>query len=89
MAKGLLDGLIKDKGKGNGVAGVAFDPKPANFTVPLFTQQTDGAIFWKITNAKTPMPPYKGVISDKDIWQIVRYLRTFSNSSKITKSSKQ
>ena len=69
-----------NRGKGDGVAGVALQPKPANFTKPIFTQQKDGAIFWKITTGKAPMAAYKGIISDDEIWSIINYIRSFSKT---------
>ena len=63
-------------GKGDGVAGAALNPKPANFTKEAFSKQTDGAIYWKLTNGKAPMAAYKHIISETERWQLVNYLRT-------------
>lgn len=65
------------KGKGDGVAGAALTPKPANFTKETFFSQTDGAIFWKLTNGNPPMASYKDILTEKQRWQLVNYLRTF------------
>lgn len=71
-----------NNGKGDGVGGVALDPKPANFTKPNFTQQTDGAIFWKIKKGRAPMAAYNGILKDEEIWQLIHYLRDLSKTSK-------
>ena len=66
-----------DKGKGDGVASVALSPKPADFRKELFYKQTDGAIFWKLTEGNTPMAPYKDAVSEMQRWQLVNYIKTF------------
>lgn len=67
-----------DKGKGDGIAGVALTPKPGNFTTDKVQSQTDGAIFWKIRTGNPPMAPYKDIIKDDEIWALINYIRTFS-----------
>ncbi len=65
-----------DKGKGDGVAGLALNPKPANFTTSAFQAQPDGVIFWKITHGNPPMASYESVLSEKQRWALVAFLRT-------------
>jgi len=65
------------KGKGDGIAGMALNPKPANFNSKAFFNQTDGAIFWKITEGNAPMASYKDLISKEERWQLINYIRTF------------
>jgi mono/diheme cytochrome c family protein len=65
-----------DKGKGDGVASAALNPKPANFTIDKFHKQTDGAVFWKLTEGKPPMASYKESLSITQRWQLVSYLKT-------------
>jgi mono/diheme cytochrome c family protein len=64
------------KGKGDGMGGAGLTPKPANFTSDAVQSQTDGAIFWKITEGRTPMASYKSSIPEKKRWQLVNYIRT-------------
>ncbi|WP_456462949.1 c-type cytochrome [Lutibacter sp.] len=66
-----------NKGKGDGIAGAALNPKPANFTSKKVQSQTDGALFWKLTNGNTPMAAYKDILSEEQRWQLVNYIRTF------------
>lgn len=64
-----------DKGKGDGIAGMNFNPRPANHTSKKVQSQTDGAIFWKITTGKAPMAVYKGLLTETQRWQLVNYIR--------------
>jgi mono/diheme cytochrome c family protein len=65
------------KGEGNGMAGAALIPKPANLTLNSVQSQTDGELFWKITNGNPPMSAYKDILTETQRWQLVAYLRTF------------
>lgn len=62
-------------GAGDGTMGAEFEVPPANFHLPAFQKQRDGAIFWKISEGKGPMPAYKASLSDDQRWQLVAYLR--------------
>jgi mono/diheme cytochrome c family protein len=63
-------------GKGDGPAAAALPPpKPADWTSAKVQSQTDGEIFWKITNGRGAMPPWKH-LSEKDRWDLVNYIRT-------------
>ena len=64
------------KGKGDGMAGAGLTPKPTNLTTEEFQSQSDGAIFWKITEGRAPMASYKTSIPEKKRWEIVNYIRT-------------
>jgi mono/diheme cytochrome c family protein len=63
-------------GKGDGAAAAALPPpKPADWTSAKVQSQTDGEIFWKITNGRGAMPPWKH-LPEKERWSIVNYIRT-------------
>jgi mono/diheme cytochrome c family protein len=64
-----------EKGKGDGVAAVALNPKPADWTSGRVQEETDGELFWKISNGRGPMPPWKH-LPENDRWAIVRYIRS-------------
>ncbi len=66
-------------GKGDGVAGMTLNPKPASFRSEKINNETDGALFWKITNGNPPMAAYKDVLTEEQRWQLVTYIRTFNN----------
>lgn len=63
------------KGVGDGPAAAALPAKPANWTSPAVQGESDGEIFWKITNGRGPMPPWKH-LSENDRWALVHYIRT-------------
>jgi mono/diheme cytochrome c family protein len=50
----------------------------ANFHMPAVQRQTDGTLFWKITNGNLAkgMPSFRE-LSDTDRWSLVCYLRMF------------
>ena len=62
-------------GKGDGPAAVSLNPKPANLTSAQVQNQSDGAIFWKITNGNSPMPSFKYALSKTQRWELVDYIR--------------
>lgn len=64
------------KGKGDGMAGAGLIPKPADLTSASFQSQTDGAIFWKIQEGRSPMPSYQSALPEKNRWEIINYIRT-------------
>ena len=72
-----------DKGKGDGVAGLALNPRPANYTLPKTQLQSDGVLFWKMTTGRPPMASYKDILTDTQRWQLVNYIRELGkNASK-------
>jgi mono/diheme cytochrome c family protein len=68
-------------GAGDGEAGAALDPAPANLArasrLPI---ATDAYLYWTIAEGGMPvgsaMPPFKAVLTENEIWQVVAYLRT-------------
>lgn len=64
------------KGLGDGVAAAGLPVKPANWTSPATQAMTDGEIFWKISNGRGPMPPWKH-LPENDRWTLVNFIRTF------------
>lgn len=66
-------------GAGDGVAGTALTPKPADLRdIP----EGDDFIFWRVSEGgamepfNSSMPAWKGVLSEDEIWQVVTYIRT-------------
>lgn len=68
------------KGKGDGMAGAALVPKPTNLTSPEVQNQTDGAIYWKLAEGKTPMASYKEILSEEERWHLVNFIRTLNKN---------
>lgn len=49
---------------------------PTNLTSKVVQANTDGELFWKITNGKSPMPAHRIRFDDEQRWYIVAFLRT-------------
>ena len=79
-----------DTGKGNGSAAKDLNPKPNDLTVAKVWEQTDGVLFWKITEGRKPMPGYEKLLSEDDRWHVINYMRgTFApKDSKATTQPK-
>jgi mono/diheme cytochrome c family protein len=65
-------------GKGDGIAAAALKPKPADHTSAAIQGETDGSLFWKMTEGHTPMPAYKQALTDNQRWQLVNYIRSLA-----------
>ncbi len=66
------------KGDGRGPLGGGLKPKPRDFTcAPMMSKISDGQMFWIIKKGSkgTGMMPFNS-LKDKQIWQVIRYLRT-------------
>lgn len=70
------------KGKGNGIGSSGLQTKPADHTSNKVQNQSDGAIFWKISEGRKPMPPYKAALTELQIWQLVNFIRTLAKPIK-------
>lgn len=67
-----------EKGKGDGPAAKDLEVSPGDLSNPKLWDQTDGALFWKITEGKKPMPSYEKTFSEEDRWNVVNYIRTLA-----------
>ena len=65
-------------GDADGPAVIELNIHPAKLSDPKLATESDGALFWKITTGKKPMPAYGKRLSETDRWQLVNYIRTFS-----------
>ena len=62
-------------GKGDGPAAAVLPTKPADWTSDKVQKQTDGEIFWKLSNGRGAMPPWKS-LPEKERWELVSYIRS-------------
>lgn len=69
-----------DKGRGDGPAAQALNPKPADHSSAAVQGETDGSLFWKLSEGRNPMPAYKKILTDKQRWELVNYIRTLSKA---------
>ncbi|MBI33120.1 MAG: cytochrome C [Gammaproteobacteria bacterium] len=65
-------------GNGDGPAAGALINKPGDFTTTEFQQQSDGAIFWKLSTGRGQMVGFEDIMTDDDRWKLVTYLRTYA-----------
>jgi mono/diheme cytochrome c family protein len=65
-------------GNGDGPDAVDLGIHPAKLSDPAMRDETDGALFWKITVGKKPMPDYGRKLSPTDRWNVINYLRTLA-----------
>jgi len=65
-----------EKGTGDGPGAKTIKVKPANFTdAAAMKTETDGSLFWKMSEGRGPMPSWKEDLTDKERWQLVNYIR--------------
>ncbi len=65
-----------ETGRGDGPAGINLNPRPADHAGKLVQEQSDGAIYWKISEGRVPMAAYGYILSEEQRWQLVNYIRT-------------
>jgi mono/diheme cytochrome c family protein len=67
-------------GLGDGSRAASLDATCGDFSTAKFQAQTDGDIFYKITEGRGKMPSFKKTIADdNDRWMLCYYLRTFKS----------
>jgi mono/diheme cytochrome c family protein len=71
-----------DKGRGDGPAAPGLNPKPADHSSEAVQKQSEGAIFWKLSEGRNPMPAYKKIFTDQQRWELVAYIRTLAKGGK-------
>ena len=65
-------------GNGDGPDAADLGIHPAKLSSAAVQGQTDGALFWKVTVGKKPMPNYRTRLSPTDRWSVINYLRTLA-----------
>jgi mono/diheme cytochrome c family protein len=71
-----------EKGKGDGIAAVALNPKPADHTSAKVQNETDGTLFFMMSEGRDPMPQYKRTLTENQRWELVAYIRTLAKTGK-------
>jgi|ERR1039457_3898763 len=67
-------------GLGDGTKAASLDATCGDFSTAKFQAQTDGDIFYKMSEGRGKMPSFKKTVSDdNDRWMIIYYLRTFKS----------
>jgi mono/diheme cytochrome c family protein len=76
---------VSDCQKCHGKKGLGDGPNASELDNPLealnsagMKAQTDGELFWKISEGKKPMPSAKKTLSETQRWQVLDYIRTLA-----------
>lgn len=76
------------QGEGDGPAAAALDPQPVSLADSAMMQaHGDGYLFWRISEGgamepfNSAMLAYKEALSEEEIWQVISYVRMFSQDS--------
>jgi mono/diheme cytochrome c family protein len=64
------------RGYGNGGMSRGLKKPPTNLASRMVQANTDGELFWKITNGRSPMPANRVRFDDNQRWYIVTFLRS-------------
>ena len=68
-----------DPGKNNPIKLVPQPPDPSSTQMQ---QNSDGALHFKISEGRGPMPSFKNVLSSVDIWNVIAFLRSSNKDYK-------
>lgn len=64
-------------GAGDGSKAAELETEMQNFSTDLVQKQSDGSLFYKISEGRKEMPTFKKKIpDDADVWSLVNYIRT-------------
>ncbi len=72
-----------NNGTGRGPAAFGMKPKPLDFSHAEHMEAvTDGQLYWAIQHGSpgTPMPAWKSVMNEREIWKIVAFIRTLEKA---------
>jgi mono/diheme cytochrome c family protein len=70
-------------GKGDGPSSATIKPPPPNLTNPWKPEDTDGALYYIISEGHNkPMPTWKKVLNNTQMWELVKYIRTLPDKHK-------
>jgi len=62
---------------GQGKAGMMLNPKPANLRM-MAGQHPDGDLAYKIREGRGPMPAWKGILKDDQVWRLVNFIQALN-----------
>jgi len=68
-----------ENGKGDGPGAAALEKKPADLGACIKqNNESDGSLFWKISEGRSPMVSWKGALSETQRWELVNYIKTLA-----------
>ena len=65
-----------EKGEGDGPDAKELNLHPAKFTASSVHDESDGALYWKISVGKKGMPDFAKRLSPNDRWNVINFVRT-------------
>ena len=65
------------QGKGDGPNAFKVEQTVADLSADTVQNQSDGELYWKISEGRDPMPLAKRTLTDDQRWDVINYLRTF------------
>lgn len=65
-----------ETGEGDGPAGKALTPPAASHASEGVQSQSDGELFWKVSEGRGAMVGWKLILSEEERWAVVNYIRT-------------
>ena len=73
----VISSPTSKKGLGDGSKAAQLKTQPADLSTATFQSQTDGSVFYKISEGRGDMPSFKKKLPDaEDIWNLVIFFRT-------------
>ena len=65
-------------GKGDGPGAADLKVSPSDLSDSILWNESDGELFWKITEGKKPMPTFRKLLTDEQRWHVVNFVRTLA-----------
>lgn len=72
------------KGLGDGAKAEKIDISCGDFSSAEVQNLSDGALYWKTTEGRKPMPSFGDKLSDTERWQVVAFIRTLKKGTATT-----
>ena len=67
-------------GRGEGPAGLYFDPLPQPMQGERVTDRSDGEIYWILTNGSGNMPKFGNLLTAEERWELILFIRSLQAS---------
>jgi hypothetical protein len=75
------EGCHGPAGDGQGHVALKFSVPVVSIAVPVVQAQTDGELFWKISNGRGAMPAWSTLLPEEDRWRLTLYIRKLAAPS--------
>jgi mono/diheme cytochrome c family protein len=67
------------QGKGDGPAAAGLSPRPPDLA-EMAGQHPDGDLAWKIESGKGPMPAWKDILTENQVWDLVNFIKSLGRT---------